>query len=233
MILLKFVYTIYAWSVLFLIFFLHYFSSHIWVFISQDPLASYRLNKPLIRFGFFLMGVRLTGAGLDTLPKDRPFILASNHESNLDILSLIAFTPVPVKFVAKKELLKTPFLGHCIRSQGHIVINRSHARDAIKEMEKIGDIIYQGNTAMIFPEGTRTSDGAIQPFKRGIGKIAYPHNLTIIPCRIKGAYHLMGKGSWFMTPGTIHITYGDPILPSNFENEKVLVSHLESTIRSL
>jgi len=118
------------------------------------------------RFGLALNNTPAELRGAEHLP-DGPFILMSNHQSNFDILSLIALIPRRVYWIAKKELFDIPIFGPSMRRGGYIPLDRSDGRKALKSMENAAAIIRQGSSVVMFPEGTRSRDGQLLPFKRG------------------------------------------------------------------
>ena len=118
------------------------------------------------RFGLALNNTPVELRGAEHLP-DGPFILMSNHQSNFDILALIATIPRRIYWIAKKELFDIPIFGPSMRRGGYIPLDRSDGRKALKSMENAAAIIRQGSSVVMFPEGTRSRDGQLLPFKRG------------------------------------------------------------------
>jgi 1-acyl-sn-glycerol-3-phosphate acyltransferase len=124
--------------------------------------------------------------GVEHLPAG-PFILMSNHQSNFDILSLIAVIPRPIYWIAKKELFDIPVFGPSIRRGGYIPLDRSDGRKALKSMENAADIIRKGSSVVMFPEGTRSPDGKLLPFKRGGFMLAVRAGVPVVPVTINGS----------------------------------------------
>lgn len=155
-----------------------------------------------------LTPVELRGA--EHLP-DGPFILMSNHQSNFDILSLLAAMPRRIYWIAKKELFDIPVFGPSMRRGGYIPLDRSDGRKALKSMENAAAIIRNGSSVVMFPEGTRTRDGHLLPFKRGGFMLAVRAGVPVIPATINGSGRVNPGGLIRLYSGKITITLHPPI----------------------
>ncbi len=151
-------------------------------------------------------GVRVKVKGLEYLAKKAPFIYMANHQSAYDIFALLSCLPVQFRWIAKKELFAIPVLGWGMRAANYISIDRSGRRKALESIERAANKIKGGVSVVIFPEGTRSRDGSIQPFKRGGFTLALKSGVPIIPIAIKGSSDVMPRGSLRVRPGEIHIT---------------------------
>jgi 1-acyl-sn-glycerol-3-phosphate acyltransferase len=143
--------------------------------------------------------------GIEHLP-DGPFILMSNHQSNFDILSLIATIPRRIYWIAKKELFDIPVFGSSIRRGGYIPLDRSDGRKALKSMENAAAIIRQGSSVVMFPEGTRSTDGQLLPFKRGGFMLAVRAGVPVVPVTINGSGKVNPGGLVKLYNGNITLT---------------------------
>ena len=131
-------------------------------------------------------GVEVRVEGLENLEGDRPYIFAGNHQSQFDIFALDGFLMVDFRWMAKKELFRIPIVGAAMRLAGSIPIDRSHGRKAMKSLAEAATRIASGTSVVIFPEGTRTSDGRLQPFKSGAMYLAIKSGVDIVlPLRSK------------------------------------------------
>jgi 1-acyl-sn-glycerol-3-phosphate acyltransferase len=193
---------------------------------SKDPeKRSIRLARLVSCIGVPLLGVRLTVIGREHLPKDSPFVIVANHQSYLDIIIMLVAIPQKIAFVAKEELLNIPILGWDIRSQGHIAINREQGMRAARQLKEIAEATHMGKSLLLFPEGTRSIDGQVGPFKRGAFQLALDANVPIIACSIKGSGRSMPKKGFWIRPGKIQVTLHPPILPETLtgnDREKTL-----------
>lgn len=194
------------------------------------------LNILLIK-SLLILGTKITFRCFDKLPKGRPIILISNHQSMLDIPPIVwGFRHYHPKFISKIELGKgIPSVSYNLRYGGSVLIDRNKRRQAVLEIEKLGRYIENNNyTASIFPEGTRTKDGTMKPFKpagiRALLKVA--PSAVIVPLLIDGNYELMEKGLYPMSFGVnINYTVLDPFEPGAISAEE-LVMKAEIMIRN-
>lgn len=149
--------------------------------------------------------------GVEHLP-DGPFILMSNHQSNFDILALIAAIPRRIYWIAKKELFDIPIFGSSMRRGGYIPLDRSDGRKALKSMENAAAIIRQGSSVVMFPEGTRSRDGRLLPFKRGGFMLAVRAGVPVIPVTINGSGTVNPGGRIELFSGRITLTLNPPVI---------------------
>jgi 1-acyl-sn-glycerol-3-phosphate acyltransferase len=163
------------------------------------------------RFGLALNNTPVQLRGREYLP-DGPFILMSNHQSNFDILALIATIPRRIYWIAKKELFDIPVFGSSMRRGGYIPLDRSDGRKALRSMENAAAIIRQGSSVVMFPEGTRSRDGRLLPFKRGGFMLAVRAGVPVIPVTINGSGAVNPGGRIALNGGTISLTLHPPVL---------------------
>ena len=156
-------------------------------------------------------GIRLRVDGMENLKKDQSYILVSNHASILDIPALISASPFPVRFLAKKSLLRFPIFGWVLYFSGHILIDRQSAQSALRSLKKAPSLLKKGISIIVFPEGTRSSDGEVKEFKRGAFLLAQHSKFPVVPVSTVGTYEMLPRHGWCFWPGTIHIHMGEPI----------------------
>lgn len=155
--------------------------------------------------------IKLQVAGLELVPTEGPVIYMGNHQGNFDILALTRAIPRLFSWVAKEELFKVPVFGAAMRRAGYIPLNRSDGRKALKSMNQAAGRIAAGASVVIFPEGTRTKDGSLLPFKRGAFMLAAKAGVPIVPFTINGSREINPRNRVELRPGTIRITFGSPI----------------------
>lgn len=156
-------------------------------------------------------GIRVSVSGLENLASP-PFIIMCNHQSALDIYSLLVALPLSFKWVAKRELFFIPFLGWAMKRAGYISLDRKHPREALKAIDNAAKKIQGGINILIFPEGTRSQDGTLLPFKQGVFSFALRARVPIVPVGISGSSRLQPKGSFIPNQkGVIYIKIGNPI----------------------
>ena len=154
--------------------------------------------------------VKLVGE-THAISPDQSYIFMANHQSAFDIFSLLAGLPIPFRWVAKKELFKIPIFGPSMRRAGYISIDRSNPRDAVRSLNKAAQRIREGVSVVVFPEGTRTEDGNLLPFKGGGFVLAIKSTAPIVPTAIRGTFMVKPRGSFWIHPRTVYIHLGTPI----------------------
>lgn len=194
----------------------------------------------LLNFGLLyclgVLGTRITFRGLEKIPKNRPLIIVSNHQSTLDIPAVIVgFRKNHPKFISKIELGKwIPSISYNLRHGGSVLIDRNNPRQAVKDILLLGKHIEANNySACIFPEGTRSKDGELKSFMpAGIASlIKTSPSAVIVPFCIDGNSELMKHGYFPMTPGVhLKFTVLDPIEPKGMDTTE-LAQMIENQIR--
>ena len=149
--------------------------------------------------------------GLEHIPKKHSVIFMPNHQSYFDIPALVGYLPGSYRFIVKKEYFKIPVLGPYTKHSGHLSVDREAGTEAHKTLEQAKELIKNGKSLIIFPEGTRSQTGHLGKFKRGGFAVAFATGAPIIPVAITGSYGLLDKGIPLVTPGTIRIVIGKPI----------------------
>jgi len=183
------------------------------LFTLIDPTGkAYHLHARLWgRIGLLLGGAKLEVIGREKVPVDGPVIYMSNHQGNFDILALFLAIPRQFSWIAKEELFAIPVFGHSMRRAGYIPLDRSDGRRALKSIEAAAAMIRNGRSVVIFPEGTRTPDGNLLPFKRGGFLLAVKAGVPIVPFTINGSAKVNPCKRLEIYPGTITIRFAEPI----------------------
>jgi 1-acyl-sn-glycerol-3-phosphate acyltransferase len=166
-----------------------------------------------------LWRVRISGRG--KIPWKRPCLLVSNHQSMLDILVLYLLF-VPFKWVSKKENFRIPIIGWLMRLNGYLEIERSKTDSMLKLMRRSGELIQQGNSIMMFPEGTRYPGGTLGSFRDGAFRMALDNKVDIIPILLDGTAKALPKKGAILTGFTrIRVRVLDPIPYRSFAGKPV------------
>jgi 1-acyl-sn-glycerol-3-phosphate acyltransferase len=163
------------------------------------------------RLALALNLVKVTVNGAEHLP-DGPVIFMSNHQSNFDILSLLAAMPRRFHWIAKKELFEIPIFGPSMRRGGYIPLDRGDGRKALQSIDEAAATIHQGKSVVLFPEGTRTQDGNLLPFKRGGFILARKADVPVIPVTINGSGRINPANQIRLYSGDITITLHPPVV---------------------
>ena len=124
-----------------------------------------------------------------------PIILISNHQSNLDIPTLLGYLPLDFAFIAKKEMKNWPLIGGWMKALNCIFLDRKNARQGMKDMKNAISKVEDGYSYVIFPEGSRTENGEVEEFKKGSFKLAKDSKVRILPLTICGTYEVQSKKS--------------------------------------
>jgi 1-acyl-sn-glycerol-3-phosphate acyltransferase len=173
--------------------------------------------KSWARWTLWASGTRVHIEGLENLKHDRPQIIASNHQSWYDVFAIAAILPKRFRFIAKEELRRIPLFGKAWSSAGHISINRQDRKRAIIALDEAGDLMRSDNsTVVIFPEGTRSRTGELQPFKKGAFMLALRTGIEIVPAAVIGSRAILKKGDWRVRRGPIIVRFGEPVATSEY-----------------
>lgn len=180
-------------------------------------------------------GVTVTVRGLEKLDPKRSYIFAANHQSQFDIFSLQGYLGFDFRWMAKKELFKIPFFGLGMRLAGYIPVDRGSGRQAIKSLDEAAKKIADGTSVIIFPEGTRSLDGELHPFKAGGMVLAIKAGVPVVPLAISGTYEVLPKGRLLAKPAHVVINIGEPIETSSYaqKDKHALAEKLQGLVAGL
>ncbi len=181
-------------------------------------------------------GVTGSVEGSEHLVPGVPCIVASNHASWFDILALLAWLPVTVKFVSKKEIFRIPFLGQAMRAAGHVSLDRANPKEAFAVYAGAARQVVERRLAiLIFPEGTRTRTGALQPFKKGPFVLAIQAGAPVVPVFVANTFGIQPKGSIVVHPRPVRILIGPPIETRGLtvDDRDVLTGQVREAIAAL
>ena len=153
----------------------------------------------------------MTVTGRELLDKKKSYIFVTNHQSYVDIPVLMKAIPNTIRFIYKKQLSKIPIFGWGMYLSGYIPIDRENVRTAITSLKKAATKIKSGISVVIFPEGTRSLDGSLGDFKRGMFVLADEAKVEIVPVAIDGTYKILPRDKFKMKSGHIKVTINEPI----------------------
>jgi 1-acyl-sn-glycerol-3-phosphate acyltransferase len=165
-------------------------------------------------------GVRVRVTGLEQLEPGRSYVFAANHQSIYDIPIVFASVPAQLRIVAKASLGRIPFMGWHLHRAGHLLVDRRNPGGDI--VQKMARLVRQGNSLIVFPEGTRSVDGAVGRFKKGSFLVAIDAGLPVVPVSIAGSNHVMKKGRLMVCPGEIALTVHEPIPTTSVPRNGIL-----------
>ena len=154
-------------------------------------------------------GVRVHASGRHRIARDRSYVFVSNHQSIYDFPILITALPFQLRIIAKASLGYFPVLGWHLRHTGHLLIERSRA--GATTLKRVADLMRGGHSLIAFPEGTRSVDGRVQRFKRGLFLLAIETGSPIVPVAVIGSRHVMLKGCLMTCPGDVEMVVHAPL----------------------
>lgn len=173
-----------------------------------------RVIRSWSRIWLAASGTELTLVGSHNIDPEASYVVVANHQSTLDIMACFLAVPLPIRYLAKKELFRIPILAQGMRSVGIVEVDRS-ARSAIHRQvnEQSQKLIANGRSLIIYPEGTRPRDGNLYPFKKGAFTMAIASQLPILPVAIHGTYEAWKPGTLWVRGGQV-TTVVDPPIPT-------------------
>jgi 1-acyl-sn-glycerol-3-phosphate acyltransferase len=179
-----------------------------------------------------LLDIDLHATGIDRVPPGRAYVYMSNHQSHLDIPMLYATLPSPtIRMLGKKELFNIPVWGHALRAAEFIEVDRSNHVRAVKSIERAAELVRDGVSIYLAPEGTRSRDGKIGKLKKGGFHLAKETATPIVPVAIAGTIDILPRGTRTMHRGKrVDVTIGAPI-EVNQKNLDELMRQVETFLK--
>ena len=179
----------------------------------------YRVGVAGARLGLWLSGIQVEVHGQANIPYGRAAIYMPNHQSNSDPPVIVPLLP-PVLVLAKKEFFRVPVLGTAMLYRGFIPVDRRNRERAIAAVERAVESLQAGNSFLGFPEGTRSPDGRLLDFKKGLFVMAIKAGALVVPVSVSGGRRIMPKGKFAIYPGRVRVTFHNPIPAGNFTVEQ-------------
>ena len=160
-----------------------------------------------------LLDVDLHASGAENVPLGRAYVYMSNHQSHLDIPMLYATLPSPtIRMLGKKELFDIPLWGRGLRAAEFIEVDRSDHAKAVRSIDHAAQLVKDGVSIYLAPEGTRSRDGRIGKLKKGGFHLALGTATPIVPVAVKGTIDILPRGGKVMNRGRrVDVTIGQPI----------------------
>ncbi len=205
-----------------------------WTAFSGDARLLYRWGAWAGGAGLRAAGVRRRIRYAAPLDPTRPYVFLANHASNLDPPLLAdVLAPRRTAIFIKQELMRIPFLGRGMRAASFIPVARSRSvEDARRSLDEAGRVLGSGISLVIFPEGTRSPDGQLLPFKRGPFLIAMRAGVPIVPITLAETGRLMPKRGFRLRSGTVEVTFHAPLNPRDYLNRDALMEAVRAAIAS-
>ena len=176
-------------------------------------------------------GSEIHVSGSENVPATGGVLFISNHQSNFDIPVFMGFIPRDKGFIAKKELGKIPVFSMWMRYLGCVFIDRGDARQSLLALNGAAGRMQQGHCLVIFPEGTRSTDGSLGQFKPGSLRMALKANVPIVPVTINGSMNIMPKGSSLIKSARVEVIISTPLMPG--ETAKMDPNTITEKVRNI
>jgi len=191
----------------------------IYTVISKSPDALYWAGIRGVMFFVRAVGVRVRVIGAERVP-DKTCLFVANHTSSADAPAVVGAIPRRIAILLKQSLFAYPIVGQAFRLAHFIPVDRSKHDSAIASIEKAIEAIRDGQSFLIYPEGTRSPDGRLQQFKKGAVVMAIKAGVPIVPIACSGAHRVMEKRSFVIHPGEILVEFLPPIDASQYPFEE-------------
>ncbi len=236
MTIIKVFYTVYAWIVNVALWSSGYVVSIVSTIGIKDKENKYNsIERKFTQISFRLLGINFHVKGLENIPENEPVIFVSNHQSFIDVKLSIAAIPRNFSFISKDILFKIPLLGKYMRTSGHIGIRRSDERNAYGTLNEVIKKLDGGKSIIFFPEGTRSENGELGKFKRGISMVILKSGRKVIPTAIMGSRGYLPKSSILSNPRyrDIGFRFGKPLeFPKVDKEDRELSMDVVAKVRS-
>lgn len=171
-------------------------------------------------------------SGQENIVPGQSYVVVANHQSHFDILAIYGWLGVDIRWVMKMELRKVPVLGLACEKLGHVYIDRSNSRRAQASIDAAKTQLVNGTSIFFFPEGTRSLDGRLLPFKKGAFKLAKELGLPILPVTISGSHDILPAKTLNLFPGAVDVIVHPPISVTADSDEHDLLVKARERIAS-
>jgi 1-acyl-sn-glycerol-3-phosphate acyltransferase len=201
--------------------------------LTVNVMPLYWVACRLAAFGVRLAGVQIEVRGSEHLQPGRNCIFMSNHTSNLDPPVLIPVIPGRCSVLVKKELFRIPILGTGMKVADLVPVDRSDREAAIASVNAAVKVLKQGLHMVVFPEGTRSGDGCLLPFKKGPFHLAMESGVPIVPVTMLGTFESWPKNRFALRPGTATVVLHPPVEPHVYPDLDSLMNAVRASIASV
>jgi 1-acyl-sn-glycerol-3-phosphate acyltransferase len=191
----------------------------LWTLLTGSADLMYEVAMKTVRASLRIAKIKVRVEGLENIPPG-VCIFAANHISNVDPIAFVPAIPRRVSVLLKTELFRIPILSTAMRLAKFVPVDRADKEAAVASVNVALGVLKEGLSLAVYPEGTRSPDGRLKPFKKGTFALAIEAGVPIVPVSISGAQHLMRKGEWTMRPGETVVRFGPSVDASQYPMER-------------
>ncbi len=191
----------------------------LYTIFSGSPELMYHAAMIGVRVGVRLAGIRVRVEGAENIPAG-VCVFVANHVSNLDPPAVVPAIPRRIALLAKKEVFRIPILSRAMRLANFVAVNRADPESAAASLLEAVEHLRNGVSYLVFPEGTRSPDGRLRPFRKGSFVMAIQAGVPVVPISVIGTQKLMRKGEWAVRPGEVVVRFGPPVDASSLTMEQ-------------
>lgn len=194
----------------------------------------YRPVGFFVKLGLALVGVRVVVKGIERLDPKQSYILTPNHQSFIEVPLFVTYLGRNPAYLAKKEVFRYPMFGYGIGLMGVVPVDRSNSAAAVESARRATENLRRGKSYVVYPEGTRSRDGRLLPFKKGAFMMAVDAGVPVVPVTVAGATKIMPKGEIKVHPSVVRITLHEPISTAGYGRANVdeLIAQVRDKIGS-
>lgn len=189
--------------------------------ITKNENFIYSPVRLFVRAGLAMVGVRVDVRGLERLDPGQTYIFTPNHQSLIEVPLWVAYLKRNIAYLGKKEVFKYPIFGYGIRLVGVVPVDRSNSPAAVESAKLATENLKRGKSYVVYPEGTRSKDGGLLPFKKGAFMMAIDGGVPVVPITISGATKIMPKGKIKIFPSTVRVTIHEPISTAGYSKTNI------------
>jgi 1-acyl-sn-glycerol-3-phosphate acyltransferase len=201
--------------------------------LTRSPERLYRIGVAGARAALRIAGVRIAASGQENIPAG-VCIFVANHTSNVDPPAVVAAIPRRVALLSKKEVFHIPIFATAMRLASFIAVDRASRESAIASVEEALRSLRAGVSYLVFPEGTRSADGRLRPFKKGSFVMALRAGVPVVPVSVVGAHRVLPKGAFAIRPGTVRAHFHPPVDTAAYspESRDALMARVQAAVAS-
>jgi 1-acyl-sn-glycerol-3-phosphate acyltransferase len=191
----------------------------LWTLITGDANFMYWVFIGALRVTMRIAGIHIRVEGTENIPPG-VCVFASNHASNIDPVALVPNIPRRVALLAKKEVFSVPILSKALHLAKLVPVDRADREAAAESVDIAVKYLKEGLSFLVYPEGTRSPDGHLLPFKKGTFVMAIRAGVPVVPVSLAGTQRLMRKGDWTLHPGEVVVRYGPLVDASEYSPDQ-------------